>query len=78
MEHEGELSPATTITLTDPEATEVVSFTSSAATTATDNVDEIAAQLVLAINNNIETPINFDAEYDSATKNYYSNSRKSW
>ena len=64
----GDLSPATTITLTDPEATEVVSFTSSAATTATENVDDIAAQLVLAINNNIETPINFDAEYDQATK----------
>ena len=65
---QGELAPATTITLTDPEATEVVSFTSSAATAATENVDEIAAQLVLAINNNIETPINFDAEYDQATK----------
>ena len=65
---QGELAPATTITLTDPEATEVVSFTSSAADTATENVDDIAAQLVLAINNNIETPINFDAEYDQATK----------
>ena len=64
----GDLSPATTITLTDPEATEVVSFTSSAADTATENVDDIAAQLVLAINNNVETPINFDAEYDQATK----------
>ena len=64
----GDLSPATTITLTDPEATEVVSFTSSAADTATENVDDIAAQLVLAINNNVETPINFDAEYDTATK----------
>ena len=63
----GDLSPATTVTVIDPEATEVVSFTSSAATTATENVDEIAAQLVLAINNNIETPINFDAEYDAAT-----------
>ena len=65
---QGELSPATTITVTDPEATEVVSFTSSAADTATENVDDIAAQLVLAINNNVETPINFDAEYDQATK----------
>ena len=64
----GDLSPATTITLTDPEATEVVSFTSSAADTATENVDDIAAQLVLAVNNNVETPINFDAEYDQATK----------
>ena len=64
----GDLSPATTITLTDPEATEVVSFTSSAADTSVNNVDDIAAQLVLAINNNVETPINFDAEYDAATK----------
>ena len=64
---QGELSPATTITVTDPEATEVVSFTSSAATTATNNVDDIAAQIVTAVNNNVETPINFDAEYDAAT-----------
>ena len=64
----GDLSPATTITLTDPEATEVASFTSSAADTSVNNVDDIAAQLVLAINNNVETPINFDAEYDQATK----------
>ena len=64
----GDLSPATTVTVTDPEATEVVSFTSSAATTATNNVDDIAAQIVTAVNNNEETPINFDAQYDSATK----------
>ena len=64
----GDLSPATTITVTDPEATEVVSFTSSAADTSTSNVDDIAAQIVTAVNDNTETPINFDAEYDAATK----------
>ena len=64
----GDLSPATTITVIDPEATEVVSFTSSAADTSTENVDDIAAQIVLAVNNNVETPINFDAEYDLTTK----------
>ena len=64
----GDLSPATTITVIDPEATEVVSFTSSAADTSVNNVDDIAAQIVLAVNNNVETPINFDAEYDQATK----------
>ena len=64
---EGELAPATTIQVIDPEATEVVSFTSSAALAGTNNVDEIAAQIALAVNNNIETPINFDAQYDAAT-----------
>ena len=63
----GDLSPATTITVIDPEATEVASFTSSAADTSVNNVDEIAAQIVLAVNSNIETPINFDAEYDTTT-----------
>ena len=65
---EGELAPATTITVIDPEATEVASFTSSAALAGTNNVDEIAAQIVTAVNANIETPINFDADYDSATQ----------
>ena len=61
------LSAATTITVVDPEATEVVSFTSSVTDASDNNVDTIAAQIVSAVNNNIETPINFDAEYDAAT-----------
>ena len=61
------LSQATTITVIDPEATEVTSFTSSAADTSTNNVDTIAAQIVTAVNNNTETPLDFTAEYDSAT-----------
>ena len=64
----GPLSPATTITVIDPEATEVASFTSSAADTSVNNVDDIAAQIVVAVNNNTETPIDFTAEYDQATK----------
>ena len=63
----GPLSPATTITVIDPEATEVASFTSSAADTSVNNVDDIAAQIVTAVNNNTETPIDFTAEYDAAT-----------
>ena len=61
------LSAATTITVVDPEATEVVSFTSSVTDASDNNVDTIAAQIVSAVNTNIETPINFDAEYDAAT-----------
>ena len=61
------LSAATTVTVVDPEATEVVSFTSSVTDASTNNVDTIAAQIVSAVNTNIETPINFDAEYDAAT-----------
>ena len=64
----GDLSPATTITVIDPEATEVASFTSSAADTSVNNIDDIAAQISLAINNNTETPIDFISAYDSATK----------
>ena len=60
-------TPSTTITVIDPEATEVVSFTSSVSATTDNNIADIAAQIVEAVNTNIETPINFNAEYDSAT-----------
>ena len=61
------LSAATTVTVVDPEATEVVSFTASVTDASDNNVDTIAAQIVDAINNNTETPIDFRAEYDAAT-----------
>ena len=61
------LSPATTITVIDPEATEVTSFTSSVTDASANNVDDIAAQIVTAVNGNTETPIDFTAEYDSVT-----------
>ena len=64
---EGALIPATTITVIDPEATEVASFTASVVSATDNDVDDIAAQIVTAVNNNTETPIDFTAEYDSAT-----------
>ena len=63
----GGTTPSTTITLIDPEATEVVSFTSSVSATTDDNIADIANQIVGAVNGNVETPINFNGEYDSAT-----------
>ena len=64
---EGDLIPATTITVIDPEATEVASFTASVVSATDNDVDDIAAQIVTAVNNNTETPIDFTAEYDQAT-----------
>ena len=64
---EGDLIPATTITVIDPEATEVASFTASVVSATDNDVDAIAAQIVTAVNNNTETPIDFTAEYDQAT-----------
>ena len=64
----GNISPATTITVIDPEATEVASFTASVSNTTDDNVDVIANQIVTAVNNNTETPIDFTAAYDALSQ----------
>ena len=64
----GNISPATTITIIDPEATEVASFTASVSNTTDNNVDVIASQIVDAVNNNTETPIDFTAVYDASSK----------
>ena len=59
------LSPATTITIIDPEATEITSFTASVTDANDNNVDDIGIQIANAVNANVETPINFVAIYDT-------------
>ena len=54
---------SSTITVTDGDGMEVTSFTSSVSATTDENIDNIGQQIADAVNNNVETPIDFSATY---------------
>ena len=56
---------ATTVTVIDPEATEVASQTFGVTDAADNNVDAVGNFINDAVNNNTETPIDFVSEYGS-------------
>ena len=58
-------TPATTITVIDPEATEVASGSFSVSATSENNVDAVGNFINTAVNNNTESPIDFISEYGS-------------
>ena len=59
---------STTITVTDGDGMEVTSFTTSTALTTDSTIDAIGTQIAVAVNSNIETPINFFATWDLPTQ----------
>ena len=59
------LTTATTITVLDPEATEVASQTFGVADDDDNNVDDVGNFINDAVNNNTEAPIDFTSEYGS-------------
>ena len=59
------LTVATTVTVIDPEATEVASQTFGVSDANDNNVDDVGNFINNAVNNNTETPIDFDSEYGS-------------
>ena len=56
---------ATTVTVLDPEATEVASQTFGVSATTDNNVDAVGNFINDAVNNNTETPIDFVSQYGS-------------
>ena len=64
----GDTTIATTVTVTDSGGMEITSFTASTPDALTDNIDSIGIQIAAAVNNNTETPIDFGATWDLATK----------
>ena len=56
---------ATTVTVLDPEATEVASQTFGVSALTDNNVDAVGNFINDAVNNNTETPIDFESEYGS-------------
>ena len=59
---------ATTVTVTDGNSNQVYSQTFLAASLTTPNIDIVGQAIADAVTNNVETPINFDGAYNSATK----------
>ena len=59
------LTVATTVTVIDPEATEVASQTFGVSNVNDNNVDTVGNFINTAVNNNTETPIDFTSEYGS-------------
>ena len=59
------LTVSTTVQVIDPEGTEVASQTFGVSATTDNNVDAVGNFINDAVNNNTETPIDFDSEYGS-------------
>ena len=59
---------ASTITVTDADGMEVTSFTAGVSATTDENIDTVGQQIADAVNNNVETPIDFTGSYNSSTK----------
>ena len=58
---------ATTVTVTDGYGTEVTSFTASVPRNGDNDIDIVGQRIADAVSNNVETPIDFSATYDSTT-----------
>ena len=59
---------STTYTVTDGDGMEVTSFTSSVDATTGSDINFVGTELAAAVNSNTETPIDFTATWDLATK----------
>ena len=64
----GSSVPATTITVTDADGMEVTSFTAAVSLETDSNIDTVGQQIANAVNANTETPIDFTATWDLASK----------